>query len=45
MDGFMKTKVNMSEWLTQDFFVDPPEDALIKKRGIDAVKLIRAERK
>lgn len=27
-----------------DFFIDPPEDFLIKKKGIDAVKAIRAER-
>lgn len=27
-----------------DFFIDPPEEFLIKKKGLDAVKLIRAER-
>lgn len=27
-----------------DFFIDPPEDFLIKKKGIDVVKLIRSER-
>ena len=27
-----------------DFFIDPPEDMLIKTKGLDAVKLIRAER-
>lgn len=27
-----------------DFFIDPPEDLLIKEKGIDAVRAIRAER-
>lgn len=27
-----------------DFFIDPPEELLIKKRGIDAVKEIRSLR-
>ena len=27
-----------------DFFIDPPEDFLVKKKGIDIVKLLREER-
>lgn len=27
-----------------DFFIDPPEDMLVKKKGIDAVKLVRSLR-
>ncbi len=27
-----------------DFFANPPEEFLIKEKGLDAVKLIRAER-
>lgn len=26
------------------FFIDPPDEFLLKKRGLDAVRLIRAER-
>ena len=27
-----------------DFFIDPPEEFLIKEKGLDAVRAIRAER-
>lgn len=37
-------KISVSEKHGIDFFIDPPEDFIIKKKGLDAVKLIRAER-
>lgn len=43
-NGKRKKPAVTSEKRGIDFFIDPPEEILFKKKGLDAIKIIRAER-